>query len=166
MSKTGLLLTSFVAAFPGGLLAYLMVMAFLNYSGGPTAWTKTLAGMLLCIGGLLAVMPFGILVFAGPKSEKQPKKAKEEPSGVSDSAVAKAESGEVVAESEGSDAAVVATDDNLEVVESGEEFDATMEMPAGEEVEGDDFDSGEDALIADSDDMVDEVDVPKKGKKK
>src|SRR5262249_58400563 len=117
---------------------------------GPTPWTKAVAGMLLCIGGLLAVMPFGILVFAGPKSEKEPKKTKEEPSGVSDSAVVKAESGEVLAEGEGSDAAVAASDDNLEV-EGGDEFAATMEMPAGEGAEGRHFDSVEAMLIGGSD---------------
>ena len=77
MSKIGLFLTSLVAAVPGGFLAYLMVMAFLNHSGGPTMWTKVLAGMLLFIGSLLSVMPVGVLLFTGAKSEKEPEKSSE-----------------------------------------------------------------------------------------
>jgi hypothetical protein len=152
-----------------------MVMAFLKYSGGPTTMTKGLAGMLLCIGGLLAVMPFGILVFAGPKTEKSPKKAKDEAGGKSDSEQKQAESGEVEAEVEAAEdeaESVAVTDQNLEVVEGEEEFAQTGEMAAVEddEVAADDFETGEasddEAIVVDSDDFVEEVDEPKKRKKK
>jgi hypothetical protein len=175
VTKNGLFVTSFVAAVPGGFLAYQMVMAFLKYSGGPTTWSKALAGMLLCVGGLLAVMPFGILVFAGPKTEKPPKKAKEARSRKSDSKKGKADSGEVEAEVEAEEEgaeSVVVTDQNLEVVEGeDEEFAQTGELVAAdEEAAGDDFDMGdaseEEAVFVDSDDFVEEVDTPKKGKKK
>ena len=121
MTKTGLILTSFVAAIPGAALAYLMVMAFLGHSGGPSMWTKALAGMLLVIGGLLAAMPFGIIVFAGPKTEKAPKKPEDEAAKEEGSAVVAAASeaeleAEEAGESSGSRAAV--TDPNLEVVEA------------------------------------------------
>ncbi|MGE5193339.1 MAG: hypothetical protein ACM3U2_12665, partial [Deltaproteobacteria bacterium] len=86
MTKTGLFVTSFVAAIPGAGLACLMVMAFLSYSGGPSMWTKALAGMLFVIGTLLALMPVGVFVFGGPKTEKAPKEPKEEAAGEAGSA--------------------------------------------------------------------------------
>ncbi|MSR56726.1 MAG: hypothetical protein EXS05_03525 [Planctomycetaceae bacterium] len=78
MSKLGLCLTSLVGAIPGAGLAYVMVMAFVNYAGGWSVTVKGLAGTLLLIGGILAVMPLGILLFAGPKAEKKIKKSKTE----------------------------------------------------------------------------------------
>ena len=78
MTKTSLCLTSLVAAVPGGWLAYLMVMGFLSNPGKkpgdgdvhvPTS-VLVLSGILLAIGALLAVMPVGILLFAGPKTPK------------------------------------------------------------------------------------------------
>lgn len=181
MSKIGLFLTSLVAAIPGGFMAYLMVMAFLNHSGGPSMWTKALAGMLLCIGGLLGVLPVGILLFAGPKTEKRPKEPKEKPGKKVESGEVEAESGEVEADSgeveaeleevDEGEPAVATTDKNLVVVDE-DEFAMTGEMVAGEEeAGGDDFDSGDDfetdAALVDSDDMLEvEEDEPKKGKKK
>ena len=76
MSKRSLCLTSLVGAIPGAGLAYVMVMAFVNYAGGSSNAFKALAGTLLLIGGTLAVMPLGILLFSGPKSEKKIKKKK------------------------------------------------------------------------------------------
>jgi len=174
VSKIGLFLTSLVAAIPGGFMVYLMVMAFLNHSGGPSIWTKALAGMLLCIGGLLGVLPVGILLFAGPKTEKLPKEPKEKPGKKVESGEVEAESGEVEAELEEVDEgepAVATTDKNLVVVDE-DEFAMTGELVAGEEeAGGDDFDTGDDfetdAALVDSDDMLEvEEDEPKKGKKK
>jgi hypothetical protein len=180
VSKIGLFLTSLVAAIPGGFMAYLMVMAFLNHSGGPNMWTKALAGMLLCIGGLLGVMPVGILLFAGPKTEKQPKEPKKKPAAKDESEEIEAESGEVEADSgeveaeleevDEGEPAVATTDKNLVVVEE-DEFAMTGEMVAEEEAVVDEFDAGDDfetdAALVDSDDMLEvEEDEPKKGKKK
>jgi hypothetical protein len=176
VTKTGLFLTSFVAAIPGAALAYLMVMAFLSHSGGPSMWTKALAGMLLVIGGLLAVMPFGIMVFAGPKTEKAPKKPKDEAAKEEGSAVVAAESeAELEAEEagEGSGSRAAVTDPNLEVVEA----DSDDFAPAGKvegadedatEVSEDDSDFEVNAEASDSGDELFEAeeDEPKKGKKK
>jgi len=170
VTKTGLFLTSFVAAIPGAALAYLMVMAFLSHSGGPSMWTKALAGLLLIIGGLLAMMPFGIMVFAGPKTEKAPKKSKEEAAKEEGSAVVAAESeaeleAEEAGESSGSRPAV--TDPNLEVVEANSDDFA----PAGEEAaevseEDSDFEVNPDASDSSDELLEAEEKPPKKGKKK
>lgn len=171
MTKIGLFATSFVASLPGAALAYLMVMAFLNYSGGGSIWTKGLAGMLLVIGGLLTVMPFGIIVFAGPKTEKAPKKAKEK-SGDEDLVEAEAdeEEGEalVEADEDESESNVAVTDENLEVFDQGtDEFAMTGEviddgsgMSSGEFDLGEDFDSAEADVLE-----VEDDDEPKKKKK-
>ncbi len=176
MTKTGLFVTSFVAAIPGAWLAYLMVMAFLNYSGGPSLWTKLLAGMLFVIGMLLVLMPAGIFVFAGPKAEKAPKKAEGEAAAESGEAAVEAESGEAVVAAEegeeGSGSRAAVTDPNLEVVEAnsddftkGDEFGGADE--AGESPEDDsDFEvtTGEDGSAEDFFEADEEE--PKKGKKK
>ena len=58
MSKLQLPLISLVAAIPGGFLAYLLVMAFLNHAESmPTT---------LLMSGVLVLMPLGALIF-GPK---------------------------------------------------------------------------------------------------
>jgi hypothetical protein len=177
VTKTGLILTSFVAAIPGAALAYLMVMAFLSHSGGPSMWTKALAGMLLVIGGLLAVMPFGIIVFAGPKTEKAPKKPKEEAAKEEGSAVVAAESeSELEADEaeEGSGSRAAVTDPNLEVVEANsDDFAMTGKVEGAEEdaaeLSEDDSDFEVNAAAGESDDEFFEAeeDQPKKkGKKK
>ena len=176
MTKNGLFLTSFVAAVPGAVLAYLMVMAFLNYSGGPSLWTKLLAGLLLLIGMLLMLMPVGIFVYAGPKAEKAPKKAEGESGKEAGSAVVEAGSGEAVVEAdageEGSGAAVAVTDPNLEVVDANsEDFAMTGEVVGAEEaaseVSEDDSDFEVNADASSGDEFLEaEEDEPKKRKKK
>jgi hypothetical protein len=180
VTKTGLFLTSFVAAIPGAALAYLMVMAFLSHSGGPSMWTKALAGMLLLIGALLAVMPFGIMVFAGPKTEKAPKKPKEEAAKEEGSAVVAAESEaevEAAEAEEGSGSRPAVTDPNLEVVEanSDEVIEANSDDFAPAEgaeeaaaVSDDDSDFEVNPEASDSGDELFEAEEeePKKGKKK
>lgn len=117
MSKLSLFLTSLVAAIPGAALATFMVLAFLNHAGGSSVMFQGLAGSALAVGGLLAVMPFGILVLVrSPGSEKKPK------------AEAKADA-EEAADTE----AVETLDDAAEVVE---DFEAAAEgEAAGDELE-------------------------------
>ena len=176
MTKTGLFLTSFVAAIPGAWLAYLMVMAFLNHSGGPSLWSKALAGMLFVIGTLLTLMPAGIFVFAGPRAEKAPKKPKEEAAEEAaeeaDSAVVEAESGEAVVEAEegeeGSGERSAVTDPNLEVVDSSaEDFGMSGELVGAGEVAEDDSDFEVNTAEGGSEEDLfeEEEEEPKKGKK-
>jgi len=54
---------SLTAALPAGYLAYMLVMAFLSFSGGPTVIHQALTGLTLAIASLVALMPVGILVF-------------------------------------------------------------------------------------------------------
>ena len=167
MTKTGLFLTSFVAAIPGAGLAYLMVMGFLEHSGGASMWIKALAGMLLIIGALLAVMPFGILVFGGPRSEKAPKQAKESAGKEAESAVIEAEGGEALVEEADDDSGSRAgvTDPSLEVVDAAsEEFPAADDESAVAEDDSD-FEVNT-AEGGSAEDMVEIDEEPKKGKKK
>ncbi len=173
MTKIGLVLTSFVAAIPGAGLAALMVMAFLNHSGGPSMWTKALAGMLFVVGTLLTLMPFGILVFAGPKAEKAPKKQKGEAEGA---AVVEAESGEAVVAADDEEGAsgspFAVTDDNLQVVDSSaDDLALTGEVVTGDEdlaeAAEDDSDFEVNALEGSEADLFEmDEEEPKKGKKK
>jgi hypothetical protein len=151
VSKNGLLLTSLVAAIPGAVMACLMVMAFVNYAGGPTWWVKILAAMLLLIGALLAVMPVGIFLFAGPKAEKAPRKEGEEAPAKAESAEAKSAAGESGA-----------TDSSLEV-EPADSSAVTAEFVTDEEAGGDDFDLGPDSEF-EMEAAEGEDEGPKKGK--
>ena len=148
MSNKQLSLTSLVAAIPGALLAALAVMAFIKYAGGPSITWKALAGTVLLIGGTLALMPVGILVFGGPKTEKAPKKdaeAKPPEGAVEEGAVATASADDFVAEAEGQD------EGGLEVGEesaSSDPYAETMDQPPDE--------AGSDAFVVD--DFEDESD--------
>lgn len=142
MSKLGLVLTSLVGAIPGGVMAAVMVMAFVNYAGGSSTTFKVLAGLLLLIGSFLAAMPVGILLFAGPKSEKKIKKAKDvekakaEGSGDKAPESAEVEEVEVVAED---DATMEVSDDSPD----SEVFAETIDQPIVD-AGSDEFDLGDD----------------------
>lgn len=158
MSKTSLFLTSLVGALPGGLCAFLMVMAFLNHAGGPTTVIKALNGSMLLIGSLLAVMPFGILVFAGPKTEKPPK-AKE-----GGEAKSKSESGaEADSESEVAEEVEDADFEEAEAEETEAEEAGEAEPDAGEafgESDGEEaFDESDESPVDVTDPNLEVVDA-------
>ncbi len=157
MSKNAVCLTSIVAALPGAWVAVLVVMAFLSEgAGGWSAVIKALSGILLLIGGSLAVMPVGILLFMGPKKEK-PAKVKEK--------AAKAESEDAEAVAAVADEEVVEADDATFEVDQdhrdSEEFVETIGQPTLE-AESDDFDLGADFEL----DSAEEVEPPKGKKRK
>jgi hypothetical protein len=173
VSKNGLILTSLVGAVPGLLMAYLMVMAFINYAGGQTVIHKILCVLLLLIGLLLAAMPVGIFVLAGPKAEKAPAKKKDdEAAEVAEEASGEAASGEVVeaeetvigeaSDFEDENPADV-TDENLEVDEGpADEFAVTGEVVTDDvEAGSEDFGAEEELEVEEA-----EEEAPKKGKKK
>jgi hypothetical protein len=85
-----LCLTSLVAAIPGAVLAFLLALAFMQHAGG-WSWTiKGIAGATLLFAGAMAVLPAGIFIFGGPRTEKAPKgevKVAEAPSGSESAAV-------------------------------------------------------------------------------
>ncbi len=189
MSKNGLILTSLVGAIPGLVMAYLMLMAFVNSAGGPTVLSKIQCVLALLIGLLLAAMPVGIFVLTGPKGEKAPAKKKEEKE-EKDAEVVEEASGEVVEADAASEETLIGdssdlldeddagvTDENL-VVDEGppDEFAVTGEVVK------DDLDTGSEDFSAEdepADEPADEFeieeeleieeaeeDAPKKGKKK
>jgi len=169
VSKNGLLLVSLVGAIPGALLVYLMVMAFVNYAAGPTLWPKALAGMSLLCGLLLAVMPIGIFVYGGPKTEKAPAEKKGD-----EAEISSGDEETIIAESEEDyESSSGATDENLEVVEASDEFAMTGEIVTSDtDSSSEEFDLGSDFEVSESDDEAVEVldddefddDAPKKKK--
>lgn len=178
MIKNGLFLTSFVAAIPGAVLAYLMVMSFIQYAGGPSMWTKGLAGMLFLIGLLLMAMPVGIFLFAGPKAEKaSPKKSAGESNEESGDAESAAESGEeigsghaetVIGDSEDFESPADVTDSSLQVVEGEpDEFSVTGEVVTDESA-AEEFEADSDFEVNTGDEEPFDFDdeEPKPGKKK
>jgi hypothetical protein len=182
VTKQGLFLTSFVAAIPGALMAYLMVAAFLQHAGGPSAWTKALAGMLLLIGLLLAAMPLGIFLYGGPKTEKAPaKKAEGDSSEEGADAESAAESGDdmdsrhaetVIGDADEFEERADVTDENLEVFEGApDEFSVTGEVVTGDSAAEESFDADADSDFEvntgdDEEPFEFDDEEPKKGKKK
>jgi hypothetical protein len=127
VTKLQVMLTSLVAAIPGALLAYFMVMVFLNFGGGSSGFFKGLAGVSLLLGAMLALMPVGILVFAGPKSEK--KKPKPKPADGDESET------EAIADSGDEVAAVADSGDDLAVAEEDADADEDDVDRTGETIE-------------------------------
>lgn len=162
MNKTGLCLTSLVAAIPGGWLATLMVLAFLSSgAGGWSIAVKAISGSLLLVGGFLAVMPVGILLFAGPKTEKAAKSKDKGEKAKTDAA--KVDAAPATAALLDGDDAPSASDVTFEIDQDprdSEEFVETIDQPSIE-ASSDDFDLGADFEL----DSVEEVD-PKSKKRK
>lgn len=148
MTKLQVALISLVAAIPGALLAYLMVMVFLNFSGGSSGFLKGLAGVSLLMGATLALMPAGIFVFAGTKGDKAkaPGKAKKDEGDEDNPALAEtitADTSEAMDDDEGNaesaDDLELASMDAMEVADDAD-ADSDFEI-AGEPVSGGDEDN-------------------------
>lgn len=85
VSKTSLFATSLIGALPGAFLAYLCVMAFLNYAGGGSILLKVVTGLLLVVGLAMPVLSVAALMSgrgdrSGPsaaKAKKDKKKSKQ-----------------------------------------------------------------------------------------
>lgn len=78
MSKLQLLGCSFVAAIPGGFLAYQLVQVFISHGGGPSTVYQGLVGLTLACAILMALTPVGVLAmyndgYARPKAPKPAK---------------------------------------------------------------------------------------------
>lgn len=71
MNKVETSLVSLVAAVPGGLLAYGMVMSFLNFASTSPLSFRIVAGITLVTAVLMALLPLAILVYGGPKKVKE-----------------------------------------------------------------------------------------------
>lgn len=131
MSKLNLMLLSLVAAVPGGVLAYLMVAAFLTRSGDMTGTFQILAGLTLVVSALVAVVPIGILLF----SKKEPKAEEEaeegEPDASEDEELAdeavEPGFGDVVDETEIPDEDLEAVDDDFDLGDEDSDAAETLE---------------------------------------
>lgn len=152
MTKTGMILWSLVSALAGGGMAAVMIMAFLNYKGGWGIGTQAVAGLLFAVGALLAAMPVGIALFAGPKAPKAAAKSKGEAKAedvseaeveadepVDDDEVAEAEEAEEpVEEAEFEEAGTDGFDDSEGTVDfAPEESTGDHEFDLGDEFEED-----------------------------
>jgi len=62
MTKNGLFAVSLIGAIPGAFLAYLCVMAFLNFAGGSSILLKSLTGLLLLIGAGMPILSVATLL--------------------------------------------------------------------------------------------------------
>lgn len=68
MGRFAFALTSFSAAVPAGILSAFLVMCFLNYN--LTLMPMLLVGGTLAFSSFVVMIPFGIMVFGGPKKKK------------------------------------------------------------------------------------------------
>jgi midasin (ATPase involved in ribosome maturation) len=172
VTKTQVVLTSLVAALPGVVLSYLLVMVFLSYGGGKTVMMQALAAITLLLSIAAVLAPAGLWVFGGPAAPRKKKAAKDAEGGEGeegDEDAAEVEEVEAADEDEEVETVAAASDEALEI-ESGEvegfEDDVALEDEAMvEEVED------ADTVTADSDafeDVFDDIeeDEPKDKKKK
>ncbi|HVW02704.1 MAG TPA: hypothetical protein VHB77_20270 [Planctomycetaceae bacterium] len=163
MTKTQVVLTSLVAALPGAMLSYLLVMVFLQYGGGKTVMMQALAAITLLLSIAAVLAPAGLWVFGGPAAPRKKK------GGEAAEADEVEEAGEVEEAEEGEEIETAsAASDELEVEEVSEaegfEDEVAFEDEAAiEEVEE------EETVQADSDafeDIFDDEEEPKSKKKK
>lgn len=130
MTKSALAATSLVAAVPGGFMAYLAVMAFMNHMAAMPVLLQAVVGATLLCSAMMALSPLGILLF----SKGAPKAAKAEKNADS--------SGIATVPARDSDAALDA--DELGDLEGDEGFEAAGEL-------GEEDDLGDDAVAAEED---------------
>jgi len=89
VSKLQLFLVSLIGAIPGAFLAFLSVMAFLNYAGGSSMLLKATTGLLAAVGVFMPILSAMILLSgrgAGKPAKEEaakPDAAKEAPAGKS-----------------------------------------------------------------------------------
>ena len=62
MGRTQRALTSLVAAIPAGFLGYLLVMVFLNQADSLSTKMQVVVGLTLLVTGIVALMPFILLI--------------------------------------------------------------------------------------------------------
>tara|TARA_R100001132_G_C3275139_1_gene97802 strand:- start:3307 stop:3810 length:504 start_codon:yes stop_codon:yes gene_type:complete len=139
VSKLQLPLISLIAAIPGGFLAYLLVMAFLNHAESMSTMLLAVAGTTLLMSAVLVLMPIGALIF-GPKGGAK-KKAKGKDSEAADSFDEDEAGDEELVSDSAAELSGEFEDDEL-----GDDFDETDDdsfESAGDLEIGDDFDDAE-----------------------
>jgi hypothetical protein len=149
MTRTQTAATSLVAAIPAGILVALLVMTLLNHFGN-----LALMGQLLVIGTLVvtavvALVPFGVLIFSGKKPAAAKKGAKA--SGEEDATIATSDE-------------IVSRDDEG-FADSAEETE-TIAFAPSDEGDTDDLGDLDEFSTDDLDDFEEDEPPKKKGKKK
>ncbi|MFN0195438.1 MAG: hypothetical protein ACKVT0_01730, partial [Planctomycetaceae bacterium] len=119
-SKKALSLASLVAAVPAGILAYFMVMVFINFADnmGEKPILLVAAGMTLLCCAVLLFVPVAALVFGGRRAAR--KAAEADASDIDETEA-------VASTSKGGDADII-DDADAAVVEEEDGMDATMEF--------------------------------------
>lgn len=155
MTRTQTAAASLVAAIPAGLLAALLVMAFLNHAENLSTMVQALVGGTLLITAVVALMPFGVLLFGGRKAAVKTK----DKSPAAESEATIATSDEIVASEE--------DEDTETVIYQTSEADDTGELADLDEFDTDDLGSDDMILSDDEIDVFEEdEDEPPKNKKK
>jgi hypothetical protein len=113
VSKLQLFLVSLIGAIPGAFLAFLSVMAFLNYAGGSSILLKATTGLLAALGAFMPILSAMILLSG--RGAGKPAAAKEEPTKEKESVAQ--ESGQLSADSR----------DSTDSVASGDSFELDSE---------------------------------------
>lgn len=160
MGKVSFALTSLVAAIPGGILCYLLVMAFVSHAANLQLMSQIFVGLSLLCAGTVALMPVGILIFGGrPAGKKTSAKA---PAGKKSQAAANDDEEEIL----DADNDLQANDD-LEatssfepVVEGDDDFTDAIEQDSNEM-----FLESADDLEAASEEIFDDFDDEEESKK-
>ena len=152
VSKIGLFCTSLVPALIAGGLSYLMVMTFLNRTGDMGTMLMVICGITLAASAVVALSPFGILIFS-PKTEEIAPETVDE-----DGADDDFDDDDVVTaggddEDDGFGDAIPDDFDPDELAEDDDDFDIEDDMEIDDldlddqetfELDGDDFDFDED----------------------
>ncbi len=181
MGKLSFAGTSFVAAVPAGLLATLIVMeGFMKRAGDMGGLMLGLVGATLGVCAFVVLIPFGILIFGGPKQKKlvvnKPAKGKADDNDISAAASADMSEADVDVLSTSGEAAIMDSDD---IVAVEDDDDATTAFTAP--IDEDEMSLSDEAEVLDDDlesafeieSISDEVileeedeDTPKKKKKR
>jgi len=116
VSKLQLFLVSLIGAIPGAFLAFLSVMAFLNYAGGSSMLLKAITGLLAAVGACMPILSAMILL-SGRGSGKPAKEDAAKPAAAKEAPAAERPS------SSGD------SRDSTESVASGDSFELDSEEP-------------------------------------
>lgn len=116
VSKLQLFLVSLIGAIPGALLAFLSVMAFLNYAGGSSMLLKAITGLLAAVGAFMPILSAMILL-SGRGAGKPAKEDAAKPAAAKEAPAAERPS------SSGD------SRDSTESVASGDSFELDSEEP-------------------------------------
>ncbi len=115
MSKLQLFLVSLIGAIPGAFLAFLSVMAFLNYAGGSSMLLKATTGLLAAVGAFMPIL--SAMVLLQGRGEGKPAAAKGAPTKETETEAVSKDAGQLSADSR----------DSTDSISSGDSFELDSE---------------------------------------